>query len=593
MHMRVVDSNSSFLFTVVYGSPKEAWRQYLWRNLEVLASSSIEPWLLAGDFNAIIASEERRNLFGRPGQPNAAFVDCLLHTNLLDMGFAGNKFTWKSGSKSARLDRCLCNSAWRVQFQEASVSHLERVGSDHCPILVRAGQNPPSMENCPFRFQAAWLTHPEFAKFVEDNWDSSCNISDTIQGFTQHVKKGNREVFGNIHLRKKKLLARIAGIQRHKYLRSSGTWAGKWKKKEGSGLWRALSAVWPNFRSLIGWEVHDGNSVSFWSDRWLTDDACLADNSVSPILPALLMNSVAQMVSPEGEWKWEVLSPFVSSQTLQELSLRATPEASLGLANDPLCADCGNAVETGIHAVRDCLLAKDVWISLLRKNIPDEFFSINTINWLKLNLNGGNGIIFGLQWESIFAVAWWLLWQWRNQRIFDPNAKPVGNPVQTILRSPRWNAPSGGMVKCNVAIHVAEDSGLATSGCCVRDNQGSWLGGYVAKLGACSQFKAIRWALLYALQVAKTLQCAAFTLESCSGDGIKWSDANSVAIGLAKLADNYSSDPTILSSPPHSITELLEVDKVLIFLSAVDSTFVVVYRMLIKCGAALLKLMQA
>ncbi|KAJ4833299.1 hypothetical protein Tsubulata_004319 [Turnera subulata] len=214
IHAKVTRGDVSFLFTAVYGCPQEKWRKFLWLNLEALALTINEPWIVAGDFNAILAGEERRNKYGQAGQTNAMFADCMLKTNLLDLGFVGGKYTWRSGSRRARLDRFICNDEWRIKFPEASVIHLPRIGSDHCPVLLKSGTTPPPPDRRPFRYLAAWQTHPGFGQFVMENWVSSTSFHDTIQHFMDKLKMWNRETFGNIHLRKKRLLARISGIQR-------------------------------------------------------------------------------------------------------------------------------------------------------------------------------------------------------------------------------------------------------------------------------------------------------------------------------------------------------------------------------------------
>lgn len=50
---------------------------------------------------------------------------------LNSLGVGGNTLS------AARLDRVLCNLAWREMFESASVSHLPKHQSDHCPLLVR------------------------------------------------------------------------------------------------------------------------------------------------------------------------------------------------------------------------------------------------------------------------------------------------------------------------------------------------------------------------------------------------------------------------------------------------------------------------
>ncbi|KAJ4828333.1 hypothetical protein Tsubulata_051413 [Turnera subulata] len=159
LHVRVSKANSSFLFTAVYGSPQEGWRRFLWRNLEALAATIQEPWIVGGDFNAILSGAERRNRFGHPGQASSLFVDCCLKMNLLDLGFVGCRFTWCSGDKRTRLDRFFCNSEWRREFPEATVIHLPRVGSDHCPILLKYSAAPPPPSDRPFRGPGANTRH--------------------------------------------------------------------------------------------------------------------------------------------------------------------------------------------------------------------------------------------------------------------------------------------------------------------------------------------------------------------------------------------------------------------------------------------------
>ncbi|KAJ4831613.1 hypothetical protein Tsubulata_014831 [Turnera subulata] len=418
MHVRIEDVHSSFLFTAVYGCPQEGWRRCLWRNLEALAATIDEPWLVAGDFNAVVEGSERLTRLGRPGQANALFVDCLLQTNLLDLGFVGNRFTWKSGNQYARLDRFLSNSTWRTHFAEASVYHLPRVGSDHCPVLIRTGPSPPPASDRPFRFQAGWLTHQAFPKFVADNWDASLNFYDTVQRLTFEAKKWNKEVFGNIHMKKRRLLARIA--------------------------------VWPSFKECVEWEVKDGQSVFFWGDKWIKENDCLLNLVSSPVPDSLLKKTVAQMTNPEGRWRWELISPYVSADIIRELALFTSPTDNAGEDNVLWAA---NSKGINNHAAI---------------------------------------------WPSIFGTACWTLWKWRNQRVFEPHEISIHNPVQFILNTAtnyakawlgtkmtacwsnricnelQWFPPHAGMIKCNIAIvhdNLLDSMGV---GGILRNWKGDW-----------------------------------------------------------------------------------------------------------------------
>ena len=175
--------------------------------------------MLLGDFNEVLSGEDKYG--GRSINHNRAleFKDCLDCCNFLDLGFSGQKYTWSNHRQILdlileRIDRCFANPAWKLLYPKASVTHLTRVYSDHCPILLELSKSPPMARNKPFRFQSMWLLHLEFPKFVKDNWDHLQPLSSAITNFTREVKKWNVEVFGNLFIRKKKVLARLNGTQK-------------------------------------------------------------------------------------------------------------------------------------------------------------------------------------------------------------------------------------------------------------------------------------------------------------------------------------------------------------------------------------------
>ena len=94
---------------------------------------------------------------------------------MIDLGFAGPRFTWTNKRPISdlileRIDKCFANTKWRIMYLEANVTHLPRIFSDHCPVLVDLFRPPPNASNRPFRFQTMWLLHPEFSKVVQGAW---------------------------------------------------------------------------------------------------------------------------------------------------------------------------------------------------------------------------------------------------------------------------------------------------------------------------------------------------------------------------------------------------------------------------------------
>ncbi|XP_042489436.1 uncharacterized protein LOC122069484 [Macadamia integrifolia] len=85
----------------------------------------------------------------------------------------GRKFTWtnnrRRGHVSAVLDRSFCNEAWISYFQECHQLVLQRVASDHTPILV-VSEGSERPKNCPFRFQRFWADHEGYLNAVKSSW---------------------------------------------------------------------------------------------------------------------------------------------------------------------------------------------------------------------------------------------------------------------------------------------------------------------------------------------------------------------------------------------------------------------------------------
>lgn len=113
-----------------------------------------------------------------------------------------------------RLDRAFANQDWLNLYPKASVTYLTKVHSDHCPILLCIDKPPTLRLNRLFRFQAVWMSHPLFAKFLTDIWASDLSLSMNLSKFNKTIKFWNKEIFGNIFHRKIRVEARLVGIQK-------------------------------------------------------------------------------------------------------------------------------------------------------------------------------------------------------------------------------------------------------------------------------------------------------------------------------------------------------------------------------------------
>ncbi|KAK8661522.1 hypothetical protein V6N13_091121 [Hibiscus sabdariffa] len=99
-----------------FGFPNARFRKLIWDPLAALDQGDVGPWLIEVDY-------------------------------------VGVDLTWRGGSLYQKLNYCLMNDAWSRPFLASRVFHLDRVGSDQCPLLLRTRLDPSGGVDCPFRYQ--------------------------------------------------------------------------------------------------------------------------------------------------------------------------------------------------------------------------------------------------------------------------------------------------------------------------------------------------------------------------------------------------------------------------------------------------------
>ncbi|KAG7547784.1 Ribonuclease H domain [Arabidopsis suecica] len=174
---------------------------------------------VSGDFNTIVRVDERTGGNGQLSPDSLAFGEWINESALIDMGFKGNKFTWRRGRLeqtyiAKRLDRVLCCAHTRLKWQEATVTHLPSLSSDHSPLYVQlcpADNMDPSRR--PFRFEAAWLHHSGFKELLLASWNGDLKTPEALEGLKVKLRKWNKEIFGDIQRKKDRLVQEIKSVQ--------------------------------------------------------------------------------------------------------------------------------------------------------------------------------------------------------------------------------------------------------------------------------------------------------------------------------------------------------------------------------------------
>ncbi|XP_028100952.1 uncharacterized protein LOC114300280 [Camellia sinensis] len=133
------DNFSDWILSAVYASPIPRSRDALWENLESVADNMTEPCLVTGDFNDFASQNEKRSFSSAQDHTRTRkFQARLNRCKLMDLGCSGPRLTWTNGRQGLAntLDRAVCNTEWRLQFQKGEVRNLPRTYFDHSPLIV-------------------------------------------------------------------------------------------------------------------------------------------------------------------------------------------------------------------------------------------------------------------------------------------------------------------------------------------------------------------------------------------------------------------------------------------------------------------------
>ncbi|CAN1120796.1 Putative ribonuclease H protein At1g65750, partial [Linum perenne] len=274
--------------TAIYGRPNVTERERLWNDICQLARGVRDPWMLIGDFNAMLSSMDKRGGANFSYSQNKSFIDCCNTAGLTDTSFIGPRHTWYRGVISERIDRALTNDEWLLKFPFTRVHHLTRVYSDHRPILLRCDDIPRKRIDKPFRFLAPWLGHDEFQDYLCQAWSERESLPVQLFHLSTKLKKWNTDVFGNIFERKEALSNRLADLEKRIDASSSRSLIAEERAVRiqlEKTLWDE-ELVWIHKARLKGIMEGDRNT-SFYHKAALRRRA---------------FNKIQRLLSPEGIW---------------------------------------------------------------------------------------------------------------------------------------------------------------------------------------------------------------------------------------------------------------------------------------------------
>lgn len=193
-------------FTMVYAKCNRSLRLMLWDKLRDESDTTL-PWLVGGDFNTILKIEEKKGGRGVDLHSMQDFRECAMDAGLSEIEYEGDRFTWCNNQQGSnrlweRLDRIFRNGEAFVSLPALKCSHLNRISSDHSPLLLTVAKQHKHKSR--FIFQKMWLENPEFHLVVQQVWQArvvgtpSFRIAEKLRWLQRKLKSWNWEVFGDI-----------------------------------------------------------------------------------------------------------------------------------------------------------------------------------------------------------------------------------------------------------------------------------------------------------------------------------------------------------------------------------------------------------
>ncbi|KAE8767904.1 Elongation factor 1-alpha [Hordeum vulgare] len=176
------DSGSLWRLTGIYGESEAERKTETRRTLRLLGQQHRHgrPWMCFWDFNEILMDGEKVGGSRRPQACMDRFRETLENARLCDIGYTGDKFTWRNHSKELqsyiceRLDRITANTEWCEVFPGFAVVNERPRHSDHRPLVVNTegdvGRQFKGGDRG-FRFEAWWLQEEGCAEVIREAWD--------------------------------------------------------------------------------------------------------------------------------------------------------------------------------------------------------------------------------------------------------------------------------------------------------------------------------------------------------------------------------------------------------------------------------------
>ncbi|VVB04666.1 unnamed protein product [Arabis nemorensis] len=143
-----------------------------------MLSTSTLPWMIIGDFNVVLASEEHSRVAEGLGDQTGMrdFQLLISECEFTDLGYTGPVFTWWNHQDEVpigkKLDRAMVKSAWCETYPQSCATFETNGISDHSRCLVKIADGVQEKKHH-FQFFNYLAEHPQFLDIVSEVWNAT------------------------------------------------------------------------------------------------------------------------------------------------------------------------------------------------------------------------------------------------------------------------------------------------------------------------------------------------------------------------------------------------------------------------------------
>ncbi|KAL8171117.1 hypothetical protein V2J09_022921 [Rumex salicifolius] len=278
-----------------------------------------------------------------------------------------------------RVDCVFVNSRGRISGR--------RIMLNTFPSFLK-GNNQGNLRRRPFRFQAAWLSHPSFNDFLQENWDGQIELPTTLIEMRIKLRKWNKYVFGLVEKWKEELSKRMDKVQQH-LARGPCDYLLDLNEKVQAELNQIMEQE--EMKSRQKWIMCGDRNTAFFH--------------LSTIIRRQ-NNRITTLKIGADSW---CLNPSLFEEHILNYFRNLYAPDDLG--------DLVPMPREGV-IVRDCAETHKLWEKLVPSCSWIKFFSVDLDEWLKMNLESHSRKEESDRWRITFATTIWWVWNWRNHKVF-------------------------------------------------------------------------------------------------------------------------------------------------------------------------------